>query len=231
MLDSTLDIDTPEGVVLELPVAGLAPRALAWLVDATLKLVLLVLLSALLGWMGTTGFGLFLIVLFVVFWGYNTAFELFNHGATPGKRLLGLRVVHANGTPVGAAATIIRNLVRAVDVLPGTYLFGAVSVLMTHQFQRLGDLAAGTVVVYAAKPLRLPVRRDLASKRPPVALDAQAQAALITFSERAPQLTEARRQELVAVLEPVLKTRSSQDIEAYANWLAGHRESQADAPG
>ncbi len=151
LLDTTYNIATPEGVELRLPLAGLAPRSLAWLVDALIKLALFMIASMVLGFFGDLGTGVFLVFAFVLLWFYNVLFEVLNHGATPGKNALGLRVTNINGTPVGWSGSLIRNLIRVVDALPGCYAFGCISVLVSDKFQRLGDLAAGTVVVYKLK--------------------------------------------------------------------------------
>ena len=145
LLDTAYNIGTPEGVELRLPVAGLASRSLAWLIDAFIKFAILMVLSIILQTAGDLGAGVMLIVMFVSLWFYNVLFEVFNHGATPGKKATGLRVMNANGTPVGWTGSLIRNLIRFVDTLPGCYAFGCISVLVSRQFQRLGDLAAGTI--------------------------------------------------------------------------------------
>ena len=147
-LDTTFDIATPEGVELQLPVAGLAPRALAWLIDFLIKFVIFFALQLVAQFMGELGEGFLYLNLFAVLWLYNVLFEIFMNGATPGKRVLGLRVVNADGTPVGWSGAVVRNLIRPVDALPSVYTIGLLSVLLTKNMQRLGDLAANTVVVF-----------------------------------------------------------------------------------
>ena len=89
-----------------------------------------------------------LLLMFVLEWFYPVIGEVYFRGASPGKHLLGLRVVHDNGTPVGFSASMIRNLLRFVDFLPALYAFGLLSMFASTSFKRLGDWAAGTVVVY-----------------------------------------------------------------------------------
>ncbi len=84
---------------------------------------------------------------FAIFWGYNIAFEVLNSGRTPGKALNGIRVVLESGAPEPFAASAVRNVIRIIDILPGTYLVGVVSILVTSRNQRVGDLAAGTLVI------------------------------------------------------------------------------------
>jgi uncharacterized RDD family membrane protein YckC len=86
--------------------------------------------------------------LFVIYYVYFAVFEAVWNGQTPGKRVIGLRVIHASGRPVSAFEAILRNIVRIADQLPGIYAVGIVSVFLTERSQRLGDLAAGTVVVH-----------------------------------------------------------------------------------
>ena len=151
LLDTTYNIATPEGVELRLPIAGLASRSLAWLIDALIKFTALIVIAIAVQFFGELGGGVLLIGMFLLLWFYNVLFEVLYHGATPGKSALGLRVMNVNGTPVGWSGSLIRNLIRFVDALPGCYAFGCATVLISRHFQRLGDLAAGTIVVYQPK--------------------------------------------------------------------------------
>ncbi|WP_338866818.1 RDD family protein [Myxococcus stipitatus] len=153
-----LAVATPERVALSLPVAGIGYRCLAWLVDATLLFffwvvayfVFTLLVSDVLGvFQGLSGLGQTLLVVgvFATQWLYWTLAEVFFHGQTLGKRALSIRVVRMDGSPVGLFESAVRNLCRAVDFLPGLYAAGCISMLMTPQHRRLGDLLAGTVLV------------------------------------------------------------------------------------
>jgi uncharacterized membrane protein SpoIIM required for sporulation/uncharacterized RDD family membrane protein YckC len=144
-------VETPEHVILDYEIAGIASRALAALLD-TLLLVLgmtgLALLQDVLGpFASSWGIALYLVTSFLVFWGYFALFEGLRHGQTPGKRWLGIRVVRDTGHPVTLGAAIVRNLLRAADFLPPPYLIGAILVALHPRGKRLGDLVAGTVVV------------------------------------------------------------------------------------
>lgn len=221
LLDTTYNIDTPEGVELRLPVAGIGSRALAWLIDAFIKFIALIVLAIVLTFLGTFGAGLRLIAVFVLLWFYNVLFEVFAHGATPGKKVIGLRVMNANGTPVGWTGSLLRNLIRAVDVLPGCYLFGCISVMLSRNFQRLGDLAAATVVVYADKES---ARTSLAGVKPepvkvPLTLDEQQ--VIVSFGERAPRLNRERAEELADLMKPVFGEVEADELRSHAAWLAG----------
>jgi uncharacterized RDD family membrane protein YckC len=92
---------------------------------------------------------------FLVLWGYHVFFEMVWHGQTPGKRALGLRVIKEGGYPVDLGASVIRNLVRAVDYLPWSYLIGAIVMFVDARSRRLGDMAAGTLVVKERRTLAL----------------------------------------------------------------------------
>jgi uncharacterized RDD family membrane protein YckC len=150
-----------EGVVgaldvpLDLPLAHVGTRALAVLVDTLILVAILVALAAAAALSGETlsrilggwGIAFFAWAAFLAFWGYFVVSEQLMGGQTWGKRLMGLRVVAADGTDVGVLASLVRNLLRVIDVVPGTYGIGVATMLLSRRGQRLGDMAAGTVVV------------------------------------------------------------------------------------
>ena len=200
MIDTIHAVQTPEGVDLALRVAGPVPRALAWGVDSLLQggiaIGLQIALSAFAGF----GVGLYLIGLFALLWFYPVLFEVRAHGQTPGKRLMGLRVLQENGTPVGWSASVLRNFLLVADFLPLLYLAGLVAMISDASFRRLGDLAAGTLVVYADAPraqvTRIPDATPVAPRFP---LTLEEQAAVIAFAERASSLSAERAAELAAI--------------------------------
>lgn len=154
LYEDRISVPTPEGVTLEVTLAGVGSRFAAGLVDQLLRsalLVGLVLPVPLLTEGRSTPGGLVLaavlVAVFLVQLAYDVLFETLASGRTPGKRWTGLRVVRMGGAPVGFLASALRNLLRIVDALPGFYLVGILSVLLTRNNQRLGDLAAGTIVV------------------------------------------------------------------------------------
>lgn len=153
-LDDRLKITTPEGVVVELVVAGIGSRFLAGMLDVFIEIALLVAVTVTFSAAGiSNGFGLaFLVVLvFLILFGYQILFELFNQGRTPGKAAAGIRVVKRNGDPVDTTASLVRNLLRLIDgwMLLTAIIFpvGFISAFVTQHAQRLGDLAAGTLVI------------------------------------------------------------------------------------
>lgn len=225
LLDTVRSYETPEGIALELRLAGPLVRALAWVIDLAIRLGFYLLLTFVLTLLGGVGTGLTLIGLFLVEWFYPTLFEVLQ-GATPGKRAMGLSVIHDNGTPIGWPASLIRNLLRAADFFPFLYGAGLVCTLLNRDFKRLGDLAAGTLVVYRESPPKRQALPDAPAVAPPLGLDFEEQRLLLAFAERSPQLSRERNLELAAILEPLTQQSGPAGLEriyGYANWLAGKR--------
>lgn len=154
-----LNIETPELVAIEMPLAGIGSRFIALLIDTLIWLAAIVVLMIML-WMLLPGIGAFsrvsaqwavaiyLIALFLLNWGYFTLFEAFWNGRTPGKRIARIRVIQQSGRAVGLFESMARNFIRYIDMQPLIlYAVGVIAVFATRRHQRLGDLAAGTLVV------------------------------------------------------------------------------------
>ena len=202
-LDTLRTIQTPEGVVLTLRAAGPVIRSLAWMLDVFVRSVIYLLVGSALLILGEAGMGLLLVFAFLAEWFYPVIFEVLNKGQTPGKMALSIAVVHEDGTPVTLTDSILRNLLRAADFLPFAYLSGFIAMCFTPDFRRLGDLAAGTLVVYRDRlkpPASLPEEQSLA---PPVPLDIEEQRAILAFAERCGDWTPERGEELAEILEPI----------------------------
>jgi uncharacterized RDD family membrane protein YckC len=145
-----LEITTPEGVAVALELAGIGSRSLAAMLDLVIQgliglaggLIIFVLLD------GGVALLVAYVALFLLIFGYDVTFEVLNRGRTPGKRAASLRVVRDTGAPVTFVTSAIRNVLRIVDILPVFYGVAMLSVFLTRHHQRLGDLAAGTVVVH-----------------------------------------------------------------------------------
>lgn len=226
MLDTRQSVATPEGVDLSLVPAGAVPRASAFALDLLLRGVLLGAIAILLSMLGRFGTGLILLAAFLVEWFYPVAFEVLADGATPGKRALGLRVVEADGRPVGFAGSMIRNLLRTADFLPFLFGFGLLFMLFHPRFQRLGDLAAGTLVVWAPEAPQAPALPPAPPQAPACKLRLAEQKALIAYAERCPRLSPARQEELADILEPLTHARGATGVsrlQGMARWLAGER--------
>jgi uncharacterized RDD family membrane protein YckC len=207
-VDRRVAVATPEAVAFERTLADLGSRGLAFALD--LLLLALVLLAEIVvflvvfavlqnaGEAAATLFpwfaGAFIVVAFLSFWGYFIVLEAAGAGVTPGKRAMRIRVVRDDGSRIGAVDAIIRNVLLIADILPGTFAVGVTSILLTPKAQRLGDLAAGTVVVAesavassppAADP-RARLAADLASRvdeMMPEARDDVAREVLVAMGE------------------------------------------------
>ena len=153
-LDTTIEIVTPENIAFRYHVAGPFRRLPAFLLDVVLQTLiwwaggaLLAMLFSAVGLAGL-GFGFWLILWFVLSWFYGGLFETYWNGQTPGKRMMRIRVIASDGQPINGLQAVLRNLLRAIDAQPlFTYQLGLFSAMMNDRFQRLGDLASGTMVV------------------------------------------------------------------------------------
>jgi uncharacterized RDD family membrane protein YckC len=227
-LDSLVAAETPEGITLALRPAGVVARFYAFLIDLAIRLGLQIAAITVLGVTGQFGFGIYLILVFGLEWLYPIVFELSAAGATPGKRSMGLRVMMDSGLPVTPAASVVRNLLRVADFMPILYAFGVTSMLLRPDFKRLGDLAAGTLVVHvdaARLHGELPAAEPVAPPRP---LSSTEQAAIVAWAGRATRLTAARMDELAALArsltgpdQPVGTARRR--LLGMAQWLMGRR--------
>lgn len=207
--------------------AGFPVRCMAFLIDTAIRYVIVSSVAAALGPGGRVGTGMLLIFLFLVLWLYPVIFELMPGAATPGKRAMGIQVMMANGLPLTPAGCLIRNLMRAVDMLPLLYGFAIVSVLLRRDARRLGDLAAGTLVVY----------RDQASPtgdfgagepvRPRVLLTIRQQTAIAAFGWRVTRLTPERAEEIAAIACDAVPGTEDSTVTArlvgIARWQHGQR--------
>ena len=227
MLDTARAIPTPEGIELSLRLAGPVSRALAWAVDLLVRLAVFVALSIPLGVLGYVGSGLLLLLWFALEWLYPTLFEVYFDGSTPGKRSLGLIVVHADGTPVALTASLTRNLLRAVDFLPALYGFGLLAMTLSREFQRLGDIAAGTVVAYRDTAFQQAAIPQAVPLPPPGPLTAEEQRAVLDLAARSRSLTDERSEELASIAPALtggLQGRQALErLLSNANFLIGRR--------
>jgi uncharacterized RDD family membrane protein YckC len=156
-LDDRLTITTPEGVELDLQLAGLGSRFMGQLLDFTIKVVAILAIALTLSVAGLTGVAIMLPLFFLILYAYDVVFETFANGRTPGKMATRLRVVRIGGEPVDFMSSAIRNVLRLIDGAPLAYVPGIISILATQRNQRLGDLAAGTIVV-KEEPVEIPLQ-------------------------------------------------------------------------
>lgn len=202
-LDNRFALETAEGIDIFLSPAGLGVRSLAFFYDLLIRGAILFVASLLLGAAGKMGGGLLLLIIFLLEWFYPVIFEIFK-GATPGKKALGLTVVYDNGLPVSLPGSLIRNLFRSIDILPFGYFSGAVCMMSSKRFKRIGDVLAGTMVVYKDTPYH-PVQFDFdKGNTENIRLTVEQQSAVIAFAERSHSLSNQRQQELADIMAPVL---------------------------
>jgi uncharacterized RDD family membrane protein YckC len=228
VLDTTRRVATPEGIELTLRLAGPVPRALAWAIDLAIRLAALFAVAMLASALGRAGTGVILLTAFFVEWLLPAWFEAAWNGQTPGKRAMGIAVLNDDGTPLRWPAALTRNLLRAVDFLPFLYGVGLVAMLANRDFKRLGDLAAGTVVVYLGE--KVTTVRDIPQAQPvvpPFSLSLDEQRALLELAERSTSLTQERFEELAELPRPLVGglsgSRAAARLLGIANHIAGRQ--------
>jgi uncharacterized RDD family membrane protein YckC len=220
-LDTLLSYEVPEGVLLDYRLAGPVVRACAWAIDTAIRGVIYVVLMLVMSLLGGMGMALMLIGFFLIEWFYPVVFEM-RDGATPGKKAMGIQVIQDNGTPVTPSASVIRNFLRTADFLPFLYATGLLTMLANREFKRLGDLAAGTLVVYRELQEKRKTAPQRVASKPPVELSETEQLSLLGFAERGEGLSLGRRQELAELLSEQTGKRGDAAVDqlyAYANWI------------
>lgn len=226
MLDSVLAIETPEGVTLSLRLAGLIPRVAAYIIDQLIRFALLFACFMVLSSLREAGIGMALLIGFLLEWWYPVIFEVYGNGATPGKRVQGICVMQVDGLPVSFQSSLVRNLLRFADLLPIGHSLGILSMAKTRNYQRLGDMVAGTVVVWR-ETARLPTDiLEAAAVEPPVKLTPDEQRTLITFVERLKKLNPERQIELSDLMQPLTHAIGAEGLHklvGMANFLEGNR--------
>ena len=225
-LDTLHHVETPEGVELSLRAAGLPARAIALAADVFVRGVFYTVAIIVLGFAsaGAAGAGLIFMTYALGEVIYPVAFELLGDGQTLGKRMVGIRVVNADGTRIRWQASLLRNLLTFADMLPGTYLFAITSMLTSRGFRRLGDHAAGTLVIYTEAKAQAAARAAASDPAPPaLPLALGEQAAVLAFGARSAAFSPARREELAALATPLLRAGApaAAQLEAVAAYLRG----------
>jgi uncharacterized RDD family membrane protein YckC len=207
--DSILGVQTPEGIEFALFPAGLPVRSCAYVIDKAIQWVFDIGLLIIMEFLGeAAGIWIILLLLFCVDWFYHVIGEVFFRGQTPGKKIMGIRVVGSDGSPVGGGASFLRNLLRFADTFMFFYPIALVCMSASRAFRRIGDWAAGTLVVYTSHSLAPPPQRpgghslsdawfrNLDPVIPPRPLSGEEREALMVFARRYPLLGEARADEI-----------------------------------
>jgi uncharacterized RDD family membrane protein YckC len=228
LLDTRYRVEIPGGINLEAQVVGPIPRSLAFAIDLAIRGIIVFVLSIAAIPFGAFGLGggFFLIFLFAIEWLYPVLFEVFWRGQTPGKKALGISVINDDLTPVTLGTSLVRNLLRTIDFLPLFYLAGLVTMLCNRRFQRLGDLAAGTLVISVRESSRPASQKDIVPLAPSTALLRAEQTSIIDFLQRSSQLSEPRQKELASLLEGVTHEKNENGVEKLHRmgaWFLGVR--------
>ncbi len=235
-IDTLQTVELAEGVEIRLRIAGPMVRGGAYLIDFMIRLLIMAVcgIAFTLGGIavgGKVAIGLTMLATFLLDWFYPVIFEAGKRGATPGKRMVGLKVVQANGSPITFGQAIVRNFLRFIDGLPFlfTYGVGLASCLATKRFQRLGDLAAGTVVIYtkSQSPPVIAAPPPMATVALPVSLSADETRSLVLFRERSGLWSESRRAEIADQASSLSGTTGQAGVQrlmSMAHWVQEKRE-------
>lgn len=234
-LDTLQTVELAEGVEIRLRIAGPLLRGGAYFIDLLIRAAVMAIcaIGVTLAGMaigGRVAEGLLLLAWFLLDWFYPVIFEAGKRGATPGKRIVGLRVVQSTGSPITLGQAVVRNFMRFVDGMPlFTYAIGFGSCFASKRFQRLGDLAAGTVVIYTkvAAPVVIQAPPPIRAVPLPVGLSADETRALVLFRERAGLWSEGRRIEIAdqaSALSGAPGMKGVGRLMAMAHWVQEKRE-------
>ncbi len=229
-MDRTLDVRTPESIAFSYELAGVGSRFLAVLIDLLIQIGLIVLLfwglveasthiptpkHANTSLDDSLGTAVLVVIIFLILFGYFILFEAFWNGQTPGKKLMGIRVVRDGGYPLDFAASLVRNLVRVGEATFGFYVVSAIVAVASPENKRLGDMAAGTIVVRDARLSQEALLRDL-REQPSYAATAyvsgEERALIKRFLERRDTLVSERRKAIAHDLAERVRPRLSEDM-------------------
>lgn len=235
-LDTLQKNEIAEGVDIRLRVAGPTIRAFACLIDFVIQVVVLIILRIALLMLAIVSpelyEGLIILVMFAIWWLYTVVFEASKLGATLGKLMLGLRVVQSSGAPLTLQHSVIRNLLRVADMLPVGYCIGLASCMCTRNFQRLGDLAADTVVIYKDPKinpalLKMPLLHAQQAEPlvPTSPLTREEQEAIVKYADRVVDWSPDRQQELAGHAKTLTHQTGPSGVMrllGIAKWIRSH---------
>ncbi|MFN2449895.1 MAG: RDD family protein [Candidatus Baltobacteraceae bacterium] len=230
-MDRSLSVTTPESIAFSYELAGLGSRFLAVMIDLLIQIgiVLVIVVGIVLArtqpgtyprvaaetplWAKSAAIALIVVVLFAIFFGYFILFEALHGGRTPGKRLVGIRVVRDGGYAIDFGSAVVRNLVRAGEFGLGFYAISAACTLISKQNKRLGDLAAGTVVVRDARTVSLAMlHAQSGAGGPPSPLTPEEQVIVDRFVARRATLAPNIRGFLAARIVDRIRPRLSEEL-------------------
>lgn len=220
MINGRLSLITPEGVRILMTPAGPSARAWAWAIDFMICVGIFILYAIAVGAM-QLGSGSLLIGLFILYWGYPIICEVYFNGRSIGKRALRLKVVRADGLPVGWRESTLRNLLLVADFLPAMYMSGLLCMLFDLQFRRLGDIVAGTQVIYLDVVSKRVAPPDVEPIALPYPLTPEQQRVLIGLFEREMNIPIERLYELASFAEPLTGERGEASLARLRGFVAG----------
>jgi uncharacterized RDD family membrane protein YckC len=232
-MDRTLRVRTPESIAFSYELAGLGSRFLALSIDVTIQILLAIGIFWGLFYAAvnsgslmrhasvadktaqSVGYAIVSFILFLIFFGYFIIFEAYWNGQTPGKKMLALRVVRDGGYPADFGSAAIRNLIRVGEFFLGFYLISAVAALLSPENKRLGDMAAGTIVVRDARSVALvKIAEEYDTQAPRFAmLDAEEYALIDRFVARRDGMAPGNRAVMAAQIAQRVRSRVSRDLQ------------------
>ncbi len=227
-MDRTLEVRTPESIAFSYELAGLGSRFLAVSVDIGIQTLVMIGIIWGLIYAGAhvkdvpaptrieTNLAIAFIVtiVFIVYFGYFILFEAFWNGQTPGKKLMGLRVVRDGGYPADFASIAVRNLIRVGEFAAGLYAISAVATVMSPENKRLGDMAAGTIVVRDARAAKLAdLMQESSDTSHPLMLSPQERALIDQFVARRAAMAPRNRAQMASQIAERVRPRISRDLQ------------------
>jgi uncharacterized RDD family membrane protein YckC len=235
-MDRNIDVRTPESISFRYELAGLGSRFLAVFVDTVIQVLILFGIvwglfsiarhlppgaiargsSAEEHFAQSAALSIVIAVVFLLFYGYYVLFEAFWNGQTPGKKLLGIRVVRDGGYPIDFGAALVRNLLRIGEELFGMYAISAVSAIISPENKRVGDYAAGTIVVResrVAAPMSLRQTLAAAAPRSSAYLSDEERELISGYLARRDRMQSESRREFAAQLAQRVRARAPADLQ------------------
>jgi len=213
LLDTSYRVEIPGGIELEAQIVGPIPRFLAFSIDFVIRALFLFIFAIASIPFGKLGFAFWFIFWFLIEWFYPVLFEIYRRGQTPGKKMLGISVVQDDLTPVTFGTSLLRNLLRVADFLPFFYLFGLMTMVSNRRFQRLGDLAAGTLVISVRESAKPAAIDNITPLAPATSLLRNEQTAMVDFLHRSQQLSLPRQQELASILDGITHDKNDERVD------------------
>jgi uncharacterized RDD family membrane protein YckC len=231
-MDRTLEVRTPESIAFSYELAGLGSRFLAVSVDMAIQTLVMIgiiwgLIYAAAHLNGAVrnvpaptrietnlAIALIITIVFIVYFGYFILFEAFWNGQTPGKKLMGLRVVRDGGYPADFASIAVRNLIRVGEFAAGLYAISAVATVISPENKRLGDMAAGTIVVRDARAAKLAdLMQESTDTSHPLMLSPQERALIDQFVARRAGMAPRNRAQMASQIAARVRPRISRDLQ------------------